>query len=259
MAKPKKKTKKDAQDTVKSGLGEWFTTIAWALAIAFVMRTFFFQPFHIPSGSMEPNLQIGDYLITSKYSVGYGKYAADPLPFPINSGRLFERELNRGDIILFKPEDNDKTFIKRLVGLPGDSVQMRGGVLFINGTAVDMEKIGQEQRFHKSGVSETAEVWRETLPGGHEHKIYDVEKNNSADDTAVFNVPEGRYFLMGDNRDRSGDSRMYTFQGGAGIVPAENIIGRAEFVLLSVTEDFELFKPWTWGNMRGDRFFKGLR
>lgn len=254
MAKSKNK-----EDKAKGGIGEWLTTIAWALAIAFVMRTFFFQPFHIPSGSMEPNLQVGDYLITSKYSVGYGKYAADPLPFPINKGRLFERELKRGDIILFKPEGNEKTFIKRLVGLPGDKIQMVGGVLQINGKAVAMEKIDQEERMRGNGGTETAEVWRETLPEGHTHKIYDVEKNNAADDTGVFNIPEGRYFLMGDNRDRSGDSRMYAFQNGAGIVPAENIIGRAEFVLLSVTEDFELFKPWTWGNMRGGRFFKGLR
>lgn len=258
MTKPKSKTK-DAKKASRLGLGEWVSTVFWALVIAFFMRTFFFQPFHIPSGSMEPNLQIGDYLITSKYSMGYGKYAADPLPFPINNGRLFEREPKRGDIILFKPEGSKKTFIKRLVGLPGDKIQMRKGVLHINDVPVGLEQIGQETRQHASGVSEVAEIWKETLPGGHVHRIYDVEKNNPADDTAIFHIPEAQYFMMGDNRDRSGDSRMYTFQNGAGLIPAENIIGRAEFVLLSVTEDFELIKPWTWGNMRGRRFFKGLR
>lgn len=202
---------------------------------------------------------VGDYIITSKYSVGYGRYAADPLPFPINNGRLFERELVRGDIILFKPEGNPKTFIKRLIGLPGDQIQMKGGILHLNGQPVTMELLGQETRIDKFGQPEAAEIWQESLPGGETHKVYDVEKNGEADDSHIFTVPSGHYFMLGDNRDRSGDSRMTLDQGGADYIPAENIIGRAEFVLLSVTSEFELLKPWTWGHMRGGRFFKSLR
>jgi signal peptidase I len=246
--------KERADKTERGFFRETFSTVFWAIAIAFVLRTFLFQPFHIPSGSMEPNLVTGDYIITTKYSVGYGKYAASPLPFPVKKGRLFERDLKRGDVIVFRHPRNKKNIIKRLVGLPGDQIKMSDGVLYINGKPNKMTRKGQTERLRKNGSSETAEIWSETLPEGKEYLIYDVVKNGRFDDTSIQTVPAGYYFFMGDNRDRSGDSRE-----DIGYVPAENIMGRAEFVLLSVTPKFSLFKPWTWGHMRGDRFFKGLR
>lgn len=252
-----KKTK--TKDEKEGGWGELVSTVLWALAIAFVLRTFIFQPFHIPSGSMLPGLMKGDYIITSKYSVGYGRHAATPLPFPVKEGRLFEREPSRGDVLVFRPEGSDKNFIKRLVGLPGDQIQMQSGQLYINGEKMPLERVALEEFTNSFGNVEPAEAFNETFPNGNIHKIYDAQKNGPADNTQIRTVPAGHYFMMGDNRDHSGDSRISVREGGAGFVPMENIIGRAEIVLLSVDDDFVLFKPWTWLNMRGDRWFKGIK
>ncbi|WP_409433880.1 signal peptidase I [Litorimonas sp. RW-G-Af-16] len=243
--------------STKASLKETLSTVIWALAIAFVLRTFLFQPFHIPSGSMLPGLMKGDYIITSKYSVGYGRFAAAPLPFPVKKGRLLERGPNRGDVIVFRPDGSNKNYIKRLIGLPGDQIQMQNGQLFINGTPADQALIGEES-FDIRGVAVSGQRLTETLPTGETHDIFNSQDNNQLDNTGVFTVPAGRYFLMGDNRDHSLDSRVAVRSGGAGTVPKENIIGRAEIVLLSVNDDFDLKKPWTWANMRGNRFFKGI-
>jgi len=244
----------------KGGIGETISTVLWALGIAFVLRTFIFQPFHIPSGSMVPGLVKGDYIITSKYSVGYGKHAATPLPFPKKKGRLFERELKRGDVIVFRPEGDNKNFIKRVVGLPGDQIQMKDGLLYINGTQVPVEKTGTLDYKNNSGKTEQADVLVETFPDGRTHEILDAQQNAPfLDRTELRTVPAGFYFMMGDNRDHSFDSRVSVAKGGAGIVPKENIIGRAEIVLLSVNDDFKLVKPWTWLNMRKDRWFKDIK
>lgn len=241
-----------------SQLWETLSTVVWAVGIAVILRTFIFQPFHIPSGSMLPGLMKGDYIITSKYSLGYGKYAATPLPFPRKNGRLFERMPERGDVIVFRPEGDNKNFIKRLVGLPGDQIQMKDGVLFINNQSVKMDFIGNETMRLSGERSLPAERWRETFSSGSEHFIYDAHKNHRRDNTGPRTVPPGFYFMMGDNRDYSSDSRVPVRSGGAGFVPAENLMGKAEIVLLSVNDDFSLFKPWTWGNMRGSRFFKSI-
>lgn len=238
---------------------ETISTIAWALGIAIVLRTFLFQPFHIPSGSMLPGLMKGDYIITTKYSLGYGKYAAAPLPFPIEKGRLFERHPERGDVIVFRPEGDDKNFIKRLVGLPGDQIEVIKGKLILNGDAVETEIIGEETYLNHKGNNAIAEAWREISKNGNSYVVYDVQKNSKLDNTTVFTVPSGHYFMMGDNRDNSFDSRVSVIKGGAGFVPAENLMGKAEFVLLSAGNDFELKKPWTWANLRGDRFFKSIK
>ena len=243
----------------KSELSETLSTIIWAVVIALVLRTFLFQPFHIPSGSMLPTLMKGDYIITSKYSVGYGRYAAAPIPFPSGEGRFLEREPKRGDVLVFRPDGDDKNFIKRLVGLPGDTVQMQEGKLLLNGDPVQLDLIGEESFSDQSGDDVLAEIWAETFPNGNKHIIYDSQKNSPSDNTTVYRIPEGHYFMMGDNRDNSGDSRFPVRNGGAGIVPASNIIGRAEIVLLSVENDFVLYKPWTWANMRSDRFFKRIK
>ena len=249
----------DNTKDAKGGLGEFVSTIVWALGIAFVLRTFIFQPFTIPSASMYPGLMEGDYVITSKYSVGYGKLAAKPLPFPDVKGRLLGRGPERGDVIVFRPEGESENFIKRVVGLPGDRVQMREGRLYINEEPVSLETIGEEPYTHRQDGRAVAdfvvERQLERLPGEDgDHFVYDGRKGDVLDNTGVFTVEPGKYFMMGDNRDFSGDSRA-----SVGYVPAENIIGRAEFILLSVNEDFNLFNPLTWLNFRGDRFFKRVR
>ncbi|MEM7729866.1 MAG: signal peptidase I [Pseudomonadota bacterium] len=255
--------RKDVEKKEEGGLREVVSTVVWALGIALVLRTFIFQPFTIPTGSMYPGLMEGDYVITSKYSVGYGRYAALPFPFPDVEGRLFGRGPDRGDIVVFRPDGIAQNYIKRVVGLPGDRMQMVDGVLNINGEPVGMELVGVEDYVHRNSGqvlgTYAAELYLETLPGADEpHLIYDGIKNNAADNTTVFTVPSGHYFMMGDNRDFSGDSRIPVTRQGAGYVPAENIIGEAEFVLASVNADFSLLKPWTWANFRSDRFFKGI-
>lgn len=246
-------------EKAKGGLGELFSTVLWALGIAFVLRTFIFQPFHIPSGSMVPGLVKGDYIITSKYSVGYGKHAATPFPFPVKDGRLFERELKRGDVIVFRPEGDTKNFIKRVVGLPGDQIQMKDGRLYLNSQPILVEKNGTLDYTNGFGNTEKADLIVETFPSGRSYEVLDAQQNSRLDRTDVRTVPAGYYFMMGDNRDHSYDSRVSVAEGGAGIVPKENIIGRAEIILLSVDDDFVLLKPWTWFNMRKDRWFKDIK
>ena len=240
-------------------IGEFISTVLWAVGIAIVLRTFLFQPFSIPSNSMQPGLTKGDYIITSKYSLGYGRHAAEPLPFPVKRGRLLERGPERGDVIVFRADGSSINLIKRVVGLPGDQIQMISGVLHLNGAPVKVESYGSEKRLDKYGNYQDTDVQRETLPGAETISIYDAMKNGPSDNTSVFTVPAGHYFFMGDNRDNSLDSRYTVARGGAGYVPAEALMGKAEFVLLSVTDDFVLFKPWTWASMRGERFFKGIK
>ena len=267
MLTRKLKTRETAKNTkvdkVEGGVRETISTVIWALGIALILRTFIFQPFTIPTGSMYPGLMEGDYVITSKYSVGYGRYAALPFPFLDVKGRLLGRGPERGDVIVFRPDGIRQNYIKRVVGLPGDRVQMVGGVLHINNAPVKMDLVRNETYTHLSDGQVqgnfNTELIFETLPGeDRPHLIYDGIKNGGADNTNVFTVPSGHYFMMGDNRDFSGDSRVPVRQMGAGYVPAENIIGRAEFVLASVNADFVIYKPWTWGNFRGGRYFKGI-
>jgi signal peptidase I len=239
---------------------EIFKTVVFAVLIAFVLRTFLFQPFHIPSGSMEPTLVQGDYIITTKYSLGYGKYAATPLVLPIDHGRIFERSPKRGDIIVFKPVGNKNHYIKRLIGLPGDSVQMIDGRLHLNGVEQHVMKFADDTQASKAGNLIRTTKYKETLSGSKRaHIVFDKQIGSEADNTPIFDVPEGHYFFLGDNRDHSADSRVPTELGGVGFVPASNLVGRAEFILLSVNEEFKLTQPWTWGNIRGERLFKGLR
>lgn len=262
--KAKDAVKDDASAADSGGsFGELISTILWALGIALILRTFIFQPFTIPSGSMYPNLEVGDYIITSKYSVGYGKFAAAPLPFPEVEGRLFGRGPERGDVIVFRPKGSDQNYIKRVVGLPGDQIQVIDGVLHINGVPNRQDYLGQATYSHREGrevVAEfTVEKYNEYLPGDDEpHIIYDARKNSKEDNTGVFTVPSGQYFMMGDNRDFSADSRVPVRLMGAGYIPAEHIVGKAEFILISVSRDFYIFKPWTWGNINTGRLFKRI-
>jgi signal peptidase I len=255
-------------------------TVFYALAIALVLRILLFQPFTIPSASMEPNLLQGDYIIVSKYSYGYSRHSI-PFSPPIFSGRLLDRAPTRGDIIVFKlPRDGHTDYIKRLVGLPGDKIQVRGGVLYINDKPVPRIADGVGQTETPYGP-QPAPRMRETLPNGKTYVTYDLSPDG-ADNTAAYTVPKGCYFMMGDNRDNSLDSRFdpgvetqnrstslcpwnpqvdqfVDSQAGVGFVPAENLVGKAQIILLSWYPEAKLFKPWTWfTKARPSRFFKVL-
>ncbi len=242
----------------------WWETgkiIIQALILAMIVRIFFYQPFNIPSGSMKQTLLVGDYLFVSKLSYGYSKYSFFGLgPF---DGRIFAETPKRGDVAVFKlPRDNETDFIKRVVGLPGDTIQMRGGVLFINGTAVPKERAGSFQTRDEYGRLVEIPRFRETLPNGVEYFVLDEKPNGPDDNTRLFEVPEGHYFMMGDNRDNSTDSRVAW--GGVNYVPYENLVGRADVVFFSAAFDdpdaFRLLTPWQWPfDIRWSRFFTVVR
>jgi len=231
-----------------SAIWENVRTIVYALGIALVLRTILFQPFHIPSESMVPSLLTGDYIFASKWSYGYSRHSL-PLSPPLGEGRLFGSAPTRGDVVVFKtPDDNRTDFIKRVVGLPGERLQMINGVLHINGEAVETELIDTVQRQDDFGNTRSIQVYREVLPNGVEHLTFHQVIGNAADNTREYFVPEGHYFMMGDNRDDSADGRSF------GAVPAENLVGKAQIILFSVNEDFKLLRPWTWYRFRYGRF-----
>ncbi|MDX1786291.1 MAG: signal peptidase I [Roseovarius sp.] len=275
-----------SDDKKTNSIVETIKTVVYALLIAGVFRTLFFQPFWIPSGSMKDTLLIGDFLFVNKMAYGYS-YASCPsirigaLGVDIDASdicgfldgdntRIFGSEPERGDIVVFRHPVQGTDFIKRLIGLPGDTVQMKEGVLHINGAPVGLADAGSfDEVFEAQGpmrarprcengvVGEGAICSKsrqtETLPGGHSHSILNIT-NQRSDNTGVFTVPEGHYFFMGDNRDNSTDSRFPQTVGGVGFVPFENLIGRANRVIFSSAGD-RMFYFWTW---RGDRFFKRL-
>jgi signal peptidase I len=228
---------------------QFASTIGWAVAIALAVRSLAFEPFSIPSESMLPELQPGDYLFVSKSSYGYSRYSF-PLGLPIFAGRIAQRAPERGDIAVFKtPFDNRTDYIKRVIGLPGDSIQMRAGKLFINGRPVPRTRIAGP------GVPR----YRETLPNGVTYDTFDLVTAGPGDDTGTFTVPDGHYFMMGDNRDDSADSRYPIARDGIGFVPTENFIGRAALVFFSTDGTAETWKPWTWlPAVRSDRVGKRL-
>ncbi|MGH1423816.1 MAG: signal peptidase I [Pseudooceanicola sp.] len=270
-----------------SAIWETVKTVFWALIIAGIFRTLFFQPFWIPSGSMKDTLLIGDFLFVNKMSYGYS-YASCPsirikrLGIDIDAKdicgfmdgdntRFWGGEPERGDVVVFRHPSSGQDYIKRLVGMPGDTVQMVDGVLVINGTAVKLvdagtfvetfERQGPEgrpPRCENGAVGPGADCLKsrqiETLPGGVEHSILNFGTFQGADNTGVFRVPLKHYFMVGDNRDNSLDSRFNVASGGAGYVPYENLIGRADRIMFSSAGRSMLFF-WTW---RSDRFFKRI-
>lgn len=236
---------------------EIIKTVVFALLIALVLRVLFFQPFTIPSASMEPNLYEGDYIVVSKWTYGYSKHSI-PFSPPLFDGRILGKAPARGDIVVFKlPRDNKTDYIKRLIGLPGDRVQMRDNVLYINDQAVPDAVVSQSEFEDVFGPRQVMRK-RETLPGGRTFAIQDYGPGGDLDDTPVFEVPAGHYFFMGDNRDNSIDSRV-GIAGGVGMVPEENLVGKAEIILFSWSPGASLFNPVSWfANVRPSRFFQIL-
>ncbi len=227
--------------------------IFWAVVIALLIRSVAFEPYNIPSSSMVPSLLIGDYLFISKYSYGLSKHSF-PFSLPIiPKGRIFYTAPERGDVVVFKvPKDNKTDYIKRVIGLPGDKIQMIGGRLYINDKIVERELIGREY-WQTEGGGNYYTKYMETLPNGVKHLIYEINDIGGADETDPIIVPEGHFFMMGDNRDNSEDSRYW------GTVPAENLEGRAEVIFYSNNGAGWFYEFWKWkDSLRFDRFFMGI-
>jgi len=274
----------------KETLGELARTLIYAVLFALGLRSLLYEPFNIPSESMLPTLLVGDYLFVSKFAYGYSRYSF-PFGPPLFSGRLMEKPVKRGDIVVFKlPRDNSTDYIKRIVGLPGDQMQVRGGVLHINGEPVRRERVAPfvlrvkqtarcssrdgfgsldpgchepDPQYCVRQSDETAlcryPQFRETLPNGVTYLTLDTRPFGPNDDTQVFLVPAGHYFAMGDNRDNSLDSRVSANADGVGYVPAENLVGRAELIFFSTNGMARLWTPWKWVSAaRFERFFNAI-
>jgi len=235
-----------------SGLWENIKVIIQALLLAVIIRTVLFQPFTIPSGSMMPTLLVGDYIFVNKFAYGYSKYS---LPFSpdLFEGRIFASEPKRGDIVVFRfPPNPDIDYIKRLIGLPGDRIQVIDDVLYVNGQPVPRQPDGTFTSDYRQDPGADVPVFRETLDNGVSYDTLDQSPTSRGDNTREFIVPEGHYFMMGDNRDNSLDSRF-----DVGMVPAENLVGRASMIFFSLGNDTSFREVWKWpANMRWDRLFK---
>jgi signal peptidase I len=234
-------------------MGETIRVVFHALLIALVIRTLLFQPFSIPSGSMKATLLVGDYLFVSKYSYGYSHYSI-PFSPPLFSGRIFGSEPNRGDVVVFRlPRDDSTDYIKRVIGLPGDHIQMKDGLLYINDTPVKRERlsdyIGEDPCGSDAATIARVKRWKETLPNGVSYESLDCQDNGFYDNTIVYEVPPGNFFMMGDNRDNSTDSRV---QSAVGYVPFENLIGRAQMIFFSIAEGESIWTFWRWFYVAGD-------
>ena len=241
-----------------SGFGEVIRTVIYALVIALAIRTLAYEPFSVPSESMLPTLLVGDYFFVSKYSYGYSKHS---LPFSpdLFSGRVMEGVPQRGDIAVFKtPADNQTDFVKRIIGLPGDTIQMREGTLYVNGEEAKRERVEDFRQADIFGNLKLVPQYREILPNGVSYTVLDI-RTTPQDNPGVFVVKSGHYFAMGDNRDNSQDSRFNSL-GAVGQIPAENLVGRAEILFFSTDRSGPWWQVWRWPVMiRYSRIFDSLR
>ncbi|MBM3568564.1 MAG: signal peptidase I [Alphaproteobacteria bacterium] len=246
-------------ETPEKKEGFWHTVrgLIWAGLIALGIRTLAYEPFNIPSESMLPTLLVGDYLFVSKFSYGYSRHSMLFSP-PLFKGRVFETPPKRGDVAVFKlPRDNSTDYIKRIVGLPGDRIQMRGGVLHLDGQPIRRERVEDFRYLTRSGQLQRLAQYRETLPDGTSFLTLDLDANGDLDNTREYVVPPGHYFAMGDNRDNSLDSRV---PAGVGFVPAENLVGRADLMFFSTDGSAGWLEPWGWPSaIRFSRMFRPIR
>ncbi|MFW0776882.1 MAG: signal peptidase I [Rickettsiales bacterium] len=244
----KKEKKHSWDDTLR--------TIIVAILLALSFRSLLYEPFHIPSGSMKSTLLVGDYLFVSKYSYGYSRYSF-PLGLPIFEGRVMDSKPERGDIIVFRLPANPRIdYIKRLIGMPGDRVQVKDGIVFINGEPLKREQMDDYLDDRNKYNVRNIPRFEETLPEGKRYTILEDKENGPADNTTTFIVPEGHYFFMGDNRDNSIDSR---FTNEVGFIPEENLVGKALMIFCSVHGGGSCFNPMNWfSDMRYERFFRSL-
>jgi signal peptidase I len=248
MTKADKKAKKNE-------LRETIVVIVEALLIALVFRTFLYQPFSIPTASMQSTLMIGDYFVASKFEWGLGKYSF-PLPLPINGRILAFSQPQQGDVAVFHNEPTSEDYIKRIIGMPGDHIQMKLGRLYINGTLVPREQVGTGVDRDSGGQSIPVILYKETLPDGVVHTVQEIDDEQPLDDTAEYTVPPGHYFMMGDNRDRSADSRVLS---QVGYVPLGNLIGKAQARFFSIKDNIPPWQFWTWPtSIRWDRMFQSV-
>jgi signal peptidase I len=240
----------------KNAFWETIVVVIQAFLLATVIRTVLLQPFTIPSGSMIPTLLVGDYLLVNKFAYGYSRYSLPIYNPEWFQGRLFGSEPKRGDVIVFRlPRDPSTDYIKRLVGLPGDQIQVIDGVLNINGKPVPRVPNGTYNSDDPEARGSDVPVYRETLDSGATYDTLDLNPYSDGDNTQVFTVPPKHYFFMGDNRDNSLDSRFTV-----GYVPEENLVGRASFIIFSIGNQTPFFQVWKWpANLRYSRFFKAIR
>ena len=251
-------TRNSAARKSEGGVLELIWIVVQALLIALVVRTFLFQPFNIPSGSLVPTLLVGDYLFVSKYSYGYSRYSL-PLGLPLFEGRVMASEPKRGDIAVFKlPKDGKTDYIKRVIGLPGDRIQMIDARLYINGQETQRAPLPPYHTIDDFGRPVDVPHYMETLPNGVSHEI--IQKNGDSgywSNTPVYTVPAGHFFMMGDNRDNSQDSRVLS---EVGYVPFENFEGRAEIIFFSIDENASAWKLWEWpSTVRWNRIFERIK
>ncbi len=249
----RKKKKKSNEST----FFEFIKTIFYAVIIAIIFRSLLFEPYNIPSGSMLPNLLIGDYLFVSKFSYGYSRFSFPFGVVPLPEDRVFGSEPERGDVVVFKlPSNTSINYIKRVIGLPGDRLQMKAGKLFLNGHLVDQYNDGNFKHVYNNQYEQFLDKYKEKLDNGRSYSILNMNDFQPLDNTKEFIVPDSHYFMMGDNRDNSLDSRA----NGGWFVPLENLVGKGNFIFFSISGDTRFWQFWRWPfNVRYNRIFKKIK